>query len=402
MKKRIGIVVQRFGLEARGGAELLARLLAKALVEKYEVEVITTKAVSHNTWQNEYKNDIEVWEGVVIRRFGVARVRVMSEFQEFVHTYESKTHKTLKDDYEYLVRQGPYCPDMFEYIRREKDNYDLFLVVTYDFIHSFEAITAVGNKSVFIPTAHDEVGFRRGTVAKIMKYCGGLIYLTRAEKKFVESVYPKVKEKMSVTTGIFLDRELANKNEVVGCKVGEYLKKKRLYMVYMGRIEASKGCNELFDYYGRYSISSGKESIDLVLMGPEILPVPRLPGIVYLGVVNDKEKYEVMKRSLMVVNSSLYESFSFVICEAWEMKRPVLVNGRCAVLKDQVRLADGGLWYEDYGDFRIMVDWLRDNRKDADRIGLQGYSFVKKKYGRNTVTQKWVNFVEKYIKSISA
>ena len=42
---KIGLVVQRFGEEVIGGAELHARWIAQHLAERHQVEVLTTCAV---------------------------------------------------------------------------------------------------------------------------------------------------------------------------------------------------------------------------------------------------------------------------------------------------------------------------------------------------------------------
>ena len=52
MKKKICFVVQRYGLEVNGGAELLCRQFAEIMADDYDVSVFTTKAVSYVTWAN--------------------------------------------------------------------------------------------------------------------------------------------------------------------------------------------------------------------------------------------------------------------------------------------------------------------------------------------------------------
>ena len=78
--KKLALVVQRYGLEVNGGAELLMRQMAEHLNGKYDVEVLTTKAVDYLTWKDEYEKNNEVINGVLVRRFGVKKPRSIKRF----------------------------------------------------------------------------------------------------------------------------------------------------------------------------------------------------------------------------------------------------------------------------------------------------------------------------------
>ena len=70
-KNKICFVVQRYGLEVNGGAELHCKQLAEKMTPLYEVHVLTTKAIDYMTWRNEYNQDEENIEGVHVHRFPV-------------------------------------------------------------------------------------------------------------------------------------------------------------------------------------------------------------------------------------------------------------------------------------------------------------------------------------------
>ncbi len=57
---RLAFVVQRYGLEIQGGAELHCRLVAELLSRKHDVEVVTTCAHDYLTWANAYPAGSEI------------------------------------------------------------------------------------------------------------------------------------------------------------------------------------------------------------------------------------------------------------------------------------------------------------------------------------------------------
>ena len=81
MKHKICFIVQRYGKEVNGGAELQCREMAQRMCARYqEVHVLTTKAIDYMTWKDAYQTDEEVLNGVRVHRFSVAHPRNQDEF----------------------------------------------------------------------------------------------------------------------------------------------------------------------------------------------------------------------------------------------------------------------------------------------------------------------------------
>jgi hypothetical protein len=77
---KVAVVVQRYGAEINGGAELHARYIAEHLARHTEVEVLTTCARDYLTWRNELPAGVEQIGGVTVRRFPGARARDAHDF----------------------------------------------------------------------------------------------------------------------------------------------------------------------------------------------------------------------------------------------------------------------------------------------------------------------------------
>jgi hypothetical protein len=86
---KLAVVVQRYGADINGGAELHARYIAEHLARHAEVEVLTTCARDYITWKNELAAGEERVNGVRVRRFPVAQPRDPRDFgQRSQHVFE--------------------------------------------------------------------------------------------------------------------------------------------------------------------------------------------------------------------------------------------------------------------------------------------------------------------------
>ena len=60
---KVAVVVQRYGPDINGGAELHARYIAEHLARHADVEVLTTCATDYVTWRNERPTGVETING---------------------------------------------------------------------------------------------------------------------------------------------------------------------------------------------------------------------------------------------------------------------------------------------------------------------------------------------------
>ena len=107
---RLLFVVQRYGEEVVGGSESHARAVAQRLAERHEVEVATTTALDYWTWKPYFPVGVTQDGAVTVRRFPVRAPRDAG-FKEFEDRVLLQGH-TLKDELEWLTRQGPDCPQL--------------------------------------------------------------------------------------------------------------------------------------------------------------------------------------------------------------------------------------------------------------------------------------------------
>jgi len=382
---KIVFVVQRYGLEVNGGAEFHCRLVAEHLSKYFDVEVITTCAIDYMTWKNEYPPGIEILNGVCVRRFPVDYERDIPKFNKSSEKIFGNIH-TYEEEIEWMKLQGPYSTKLLNYIQSNKDNYTYFIFFTYLYCTTFFGLPLVKEKALLVPTAHDEPPIYLSIFKSLFKNPRRFIYNTEEEKNFVISQF-QVANIPSDVVGVGIDTP--DKIDAVSF-VQKYTVDN--FIIYVGRIDESKGCKELFDYFIRYK-KEKKSSIKLVLLGKPIMKVPKHPDIISLGFVSEQEKFNGTKTAKLLIMPSKYESLSMVLLEAWLCNTAVLVNGKCDVLKGQCIRSNAGLYYESYDEFEGCLDFLLSDDGVRNTMGKNGMKFVLQNYSWESIEKKYISIL---------
>lgn len=391
-KLKIVFVVQRYGEKITGGAELHARWLAEHLSKYWDITVITTKAIDYFTWKDDYKKDKEFLNGVKVLRFPVDKERNIEQFNKFSEKVFSPNH-TLEEEIKWMKLQGPYSTPLFNYLKSHKDYYDAFIFVTYLYATTYFGLPLVKDKAFLIPTAHDEAPLYLKIFKKIFNQPRGIIASTPEELTLIRNVF-KNNHVPARIIGVGIN--LPNQKSINTKKSLKKFKLKNPYILYLGRIEPAKGVHELFEYFTRLK-SEEFLNLDLVLAGRAVMDIPKRKDIKFLGFVSEEEKFALIKGCEFLVNPSKYESLSMIIMEASLQQKTVLVNGNCEVLKGQCLRAQGGLWYENYEEFKEMVKWLLKHKKERKIMGINGEKYIKSNYSWEIIEKKFINFISEIL-----
>jgi glycosyltransferase involved in cell wall biosynthesis len=154
----------------------------------------------------------------------------------------------------------------------------------------------------------------------------------------------------------------------------------------VGRLDPSKGVGELMNFFVEMKKRRNSD-VMLVLAGDAQIDIPDHPDIRLTGFLTEQGKRDALAGSMALVQSSYFESFSIVLCEAWVQNRPALVQGKCEVLRGQAMRSGGAIPYEGFAEFEASVDFLLQNPEVADQMGLSGHEYVRKNYGWDTVME---------------
>lgn len=385
---KIAFVVQRYGLDINGGAELHCRWVAEHMKKHAEVEVLTTKASDYITWRDHFSCDEERINGIKVRRFSVTRPRNPVRFGRIQNDLLARGHEE-EEELRWLNEEGPLSPSLIKYIRRHADDYDYFIFFSYRYYHSYWGIDAVPQKSILVPTAERDAVIHFKIFKNLFLKPRAFIYNSVEERKMINALARNENIPGEVVgVGTEVPHEHSEK---------DFREKYSLdapYILYIGRIDENKGCDELFRFFLRYKEETGS-ALKLVLMGDTKLKIPSTPGVVYLGFVSEEDKFNGLDGAFLLMMPSYYESLSMVTLEAWAMGKPVLANAHCDVLKGQCRRSNAGLYYTDYEEFKEALSLLEESPRLREALGRNGKTYYQSHYTWDIIENKYLSVISR-------
>ena len=391
MKKKILFVVQRYGLEVNGGAELHCRQLAERLKDEYDISVLTTCAIDYVTWKNEYKEGIECINGVKVIRKKVDFERNQKKFNK-ISAKLNNEKDNINLGMEWQKAQGPHSSELIKYLKDHKDDYDVIIFLTYLYYTTYFGLQVAPKKSILIPTAHDEPPIYYSIFNETFNLPKVILYSTTTERDFVNKRFKNnYIEDDIVGLGVDINENAQDIDleKTFGIKDD--------FIIYVGRIDESKGCKEMFEYFLEYK-KTYNSNLKLVLAGKSAMEIPKNKNIVILGFVSEDEKVNLIRKSKLLILPSKFESLSLSTLEAMYLEVPVLLNGKCKVLKQHAILSNGGLYYENKWEFVEVLNFMAIHPEKMKKMGKNGIKYVNKNYKWDIVIKKLEKAIEYVIK----
>jgi len=385
---KIAVVVQRYGADINGGAEQHARYVAERLARHASVEVVTTCARDYVTWKNELPAGVEQVNGITVRRFPVAHERKPHEFGRRSIQVFDKRH-SLADEIRWLDSEGPASPALLQYVESAAAGLDFVVLFSYRYYHAWHLARRIPDKAVIVPTAERDPAIGLSMFGPVLRGVRGLMYNSPEERAMIQAAANNAAVP-GVVVGVGSDVPERTDPE----RFRKKFKMKRPFAIYIGRIDENKGCPELFSHFQRYAAAFPR-GLDLVLIGRAIIDVPKHPRIHHLGFLDDRDKFDGLAASDLLIMPSYFESLSMVALEAWALGRPVLANAHCDVLKGQCLRSNAGLFYESYEEFVEALYSLESNGPLNARLGQNGREFFKRNYAWPVIERKYLDMFDR-------
>lgn len=380
-RARVAIVVQRCHESVLGGSEALAWHYVRLLEDIASVEVLTSTAVDYESWKNDLPAGEEIRDGTLIRRFPVAseRTKYFHELHGFLagDLQESRLldrwRPALQE--EFIRKQGPWCPQLERFLLVNQGLYRKVVLFTYLYPTSYWPAKVVDpTRSVLVPTLHDEPAAHLDCYRQTYSRVGDFIWNAEHERQLASRIWGIDR---GHTLGVAIDIPDAAPEQMAFP-----------YILYCGRIDRFKGCEELFSFFSAYKRQRPGE-LKLILTGSANWEIPSDPDITYLGFVPQERKNRLMRGASAFVMPSQMESLSIATLEAMGHGTPVLARRGSEVVCEHVFASGCGDLYEDEQTFASAIDrFLAMSSAERQRMGKGGSEYVRREYAFPVIRRK--------------
>ncbi|MDD6268597.1 MAG: glycosyltransferase family 4 protein [Oscillospiraceae bacterium] len=393
--KRIALVCPRYGTEVTEGSARYAKQLAEQLVKRYEVEVLTTKAIDDKTWRNWYARDRECVKGVNVRRFNTEREKALN-LEAYTKTYLEECREDKRSigvEKIWIEKQGPFAPDCIRYIIRHRQEYDVIIFVGYMNYLTVAGMPEAAQKAVLVPLIKEDSPYFQFLIFQQMfTMPGGFVFLTNEERMLVRKRFR--------TQGIPCEVMGTGADIPENIDEAAFFHKYHIrdrYILYCGRIDDEKDCPALIHYFTEYRRRNPEMRIKLVLMGEVCCRIPDHEDIIPVGYVSEQDKYNGIAGAELLVMPSQHENLPEALLSAMALGIPVLVNGACDALKEHCRKSNAGLYYENFFEFEGALNRILPDPELYEALSRNALMYVRKNYEWDVIIERFIQLINKAV-----
>ena len=390
----IAFVIPRYGPDVVGGAETLCRTLAEDLnAHGTPVDVLTTCATDHFTWQDALPEGAETVNGVRVRRFGIGE-RDHERFLGLHSAIDRGASLPFEQQVEWMMN-SVWSPGLIE----ASAGYDRLIALPYLFGTTFWTAALFPDRSIIIPCLHDEPHARQRVILDVLASARGIRLNAYGEGMLLDRLMrghrggTRLRTAAAVVGGGFAAGAIPRGVDVDAFLAGHGAT--RGYLLYAGRRERAKGVGALYDAYRVYKRSTDNPR-PLALMGSGDFAPPAdiAKHVIDFGFVPPDEKRLAYAGALALVHPSRLESFGLVLFEAWLAGTPAVVNAESDVLRAHCTEASGGLWFSGPEEFVECVTALDDDPLLRDALAQAGRQYTLDHFGWDQVRHRFLRALE--------
>lgn len=371
----------RYGPEVVGGAETVQRELAIGLQKRgWEVEVATTCAVDHHSWQNVLPAGLGELDGIPVRRFPAEPPLPERAVREL--EIMQGAERPVTDQYRWL-NAGMRSPELYHHLLDNQHRYRGMVFTPYPTWLAVAGSQIAAKRSVLWTCLHDEPYATLGLFQPMFRSVAGLLLQSDPERDLLHRIV-----------------DAPAPHQVVGCTVqvpagydpsGFRARHgiERPFLLFAGRREGAKGWDELLKMFERATLEHDLPFV-LVTIGDGVVTPPAAirDRVIDLGFVPDHERDDAFAAADAYLQPSRYEAFSRSIMESWLAGTPVIGNARSEVVAWHCERSGAGLIYRDSFEFAECLAFLAEAPEAAAAMASAGRAYVLDHYEPEAVLDR--------------
>ncbi|MEQ1756893.1 MAG: glycosyltransferase [Vicinamibacterales bacterium] len=400
---RLAFITPRYGAEIPAGPEHACRLLAEHVVERHDVDVLTTCAPDPLTWKNDYAEGADKVRGVLVRRFAVSQPHDREAFRLITSVLRSAPHSRT-EELDWVAQYGPTAPGLLDFLKRQHKQYDAIVFFSLQHATTVHGLPIAPDRSVLFPYLQCRPSLRFGLWADLIASARGTGLFSAAERPILQAFMPGASAYEEVVgIGIEPAQQLAyprhqqDPNDVVTpddelstdeepLEAPDYLsgrgvpfrRRHRLYgplALYDGRLEADNGAEEMLEYFESYSQHDSETT--LVLMGAKMVNVPENPRVRLAGVLPVRDRMFAYEAADVTMAPASDDLLSQSVLESLAVGTPVLASARNTAAVEHCRRSGGGLYYANGEEFADGLRTMMTNTRLRERLGESGRQYAR-------------------------
>jgi glycosyltransferase involved in cell wall biosynthesis len=372
----LAFVPPRYGDDVVGGSEAVLREAARGLAARgWAVEVLTTCARNHYTWENEYPPGPTEDGGVSVTRFPVVRgggTGAGPPVDRAALERRIAVGPPLLPAEEQAWLNGLFrVPDLFHHLVASAGRYRAVVLSPYLFWTTVAGASVAPERTVVLPCLHDEPYARMALFRSVLPAVASAWYLSEPERDLARRL--GLDPGRSAVTGAGVD--VPDRYDGDGFRARHGLD--RPFVLYAGRREGGKGWDLLVAAWADAVARLGAD-VDLVTMGVGPVTVPAgLDGRLHdLGFVEAAEAPSAFAAAAAYVQPSVNESFSRTVMEAWLAGTPVLANAGSEVVRWHVERSGAGVTWRDRAELSAAIEAVAASPAALLALAASGRRYV--------------------------
>ncbi|MCO7219997.1 glycosyltransferase family 4 protein [Klenkia sp. PcliD-1-E] len=371
---RIGLVPARFGEGMVGGAEIVLAEMAKRLAARgWDVEILTTCAIDHFSWDNVLPAGESVEQGLKVRRFPA----VFEDNPErgFLDHAVATGQKLGLQQQQRWINAGMRSPELYHHLLDNGRDYRALVYGPYVFWPAYAGSQLLPERSLLWTCLHDEPAAYLDLFDPVLSGIAGLFLQTEPEHELAHRVSSRLAPHAVVGCGV----EVPESYDPDGFRERYGLPER--FVLYAGRREGAKGWEDMLAAFGRAVERTGLP-LSLVTFGSgEVRPPAGIADRVFdLGFLPDHERDNAFAAAAAYIQPSRFEAFSRTVMEAWLAGTPVIANGGSDVVRWHCERSGAGLVYDDEAEFTECLRFVAEAPELAEQLASGGRDYVLSNY----------------------